>query len=86
MFLTNTELTIFAVGWPYRYYQYSPVWFMHWPYDVIIGVVMIGIVAWLLSRAIQGEMTPRQSLLLIFLIFFTLGFIILNSILIVPVL
>lgn len=80
----NTEIMTFAVGFPYRYYQYSPTWFMYWPYDIVVGIVMIGIMAWLLSRAMQGKMTPRQSLLLIVLLLFTLGFIIINSLLIVP--
>lgn len=79
----NTEIITFAVGFPYRYYQYSPTWFIHWPYDVVAGIVVIGMVAWLLSRAMQGKMTPRQSLLLIVLSFFTLGFMIINSLLIV---
>lgn len=78
------EITTLAVGFPYRYYQYSPAWFMHWPYDAVLGAVVLGVVAWLLSRAVQGRITPRQSLLLVFLVFSTVGYIIINSILIVP--
>ena len=80
----SIEITTLAVGIPYRYYQHSPVWFMDWPINAVVAAALIAVTAWVLSRATEGKMTQRQFMLLLFLACFTLGYIILNSILIVP--
>jgi hypothetical protein len=77
------EITTLAVGFPFRYYQHSPVWFMDWPLNAVVAVALIAVTAWVLSRAMEGKMTQRQLILLLLMACFTLGYIILNSILIV---
>jgi hypothetical protein len=77
------EITRLAVGLPLRYYQHSPVWFMDWPLNAVVAAALIAGTAWVLSRAMEGKMTQRQLILLLLMACFTLGYIILNSILIV---